>query len=91
MKLYKSHKIVQVQQHRNEKMELVQQTVYFFAVPKDTAYPEDGTDEDNSFARWTPQASCEITIANPNLWGKLVEGQRYYVDFTLAPPNKSDA
>lgn len=35
--------------------------------------------------------AAQITISNPNLWGKLVHGQRYYVDFTLAPPNKSDA
>lgn len=56
----------------------------FSAVAKNGAYPEDGSDEDNTFAKFSPQASCEITIANPALFGKFTAGDRFYVDFTPA-------
>jgi hypothetical protein len=59
--------------------------VSFTAVCRDDQYPEDGSDEDNTFARWSPSASFEITIANPALFGKFRPGQRYYVDFSEAP------
>lgn len=61
------------------------ETLTFAAVCKSTAYPEDGSDEDNSYARWSPSASLTITIANPNLWGKFKVGDKFYVDFTPAP------
>ncbi len=56
------------------------------AVCKDGGYPADGSDEDNSFARWSPSADLSITIANPNLFDKLAEGDVFYVDFTRAVP-----
>lgn len=56
----------------------------FHAVAKSTAYPEDGSDEDNSYARYSPSASCEIFVANPDLFGKFEVGVKYYVDFTPA-------
>lgn len=56
--------------------------VSFIAVPKNEAYPEDGSDEDNTFAKFSPQASCSITIANQALLGKYEIGQKFYVDFT---------
>lgn len=56
----------------------------FHAVAKKNAYPADGSDEDNSFARWTPSASLEMTITNPDLMGKFERGQKFYVDFTPA-------
>lgn len=52
------------------------------AVAKNKAYPEDGSDENNSFARWTPSANLEMTITNPDLLGKITEGQEFYLDFT---------
>lgn len=58
--------------------------VKFSAVAKSSSYPEDGTDEDNTFAKWSPQASCEIYINNPALHGKYAPGQKFYVDFTPA-------
>lgn len=61
----------------------------FIAVSKDGSYPADGFDEDNSYARWSPSASLEITVANKDLWGKFTPGERYYVDFTKAPPAKA--
>ncbi|MDE3023506.1 MAG: hypothetical protein KGI54_16930 [Pseudomonadota bacterium] len=57
----------------------------FHAVGKAGSYPEDGSDEDNTFARFSPSANLEIYIANPALWGKFKEGEKYYVDFTKAP------
>jgi hypothetical protein len=60
------------------------ETVRFHAVAKSTAYPADGSDEDNTFARFSPSASLEINIQNPALVGKHKVGEKYYVDFTPA-------
>lgn len=56
----------------------------FQAVAKSGSYPADGTDEDNTFAKWTPQAACEVHVTNPALLGKFEPGKKYYVDFTPA-------
>ena len=48
-------------------------------------YPEDGSDENNTFAKFSPSAALEIHVANPDLWDKFKVGEEYYVDFTLAP------
>ena len=61
----------------NEKLHLA-------AVAKDGGYPADGSDEDNSFARWSPQGELTLTIANPSLHGKFEPGETYYLDFTRA-------
>ena len=45
-------------------------------------YPEDGSDENNTYAKWSPTAVFAVNITNPNLWGKFHEGQQFYVDFT---------
>ncbi|SDX13439.1 hypothetical protein SAMN05518669_103368 [Variovorax sp. YR634] len=58
--------------------------IKFHAVGKSTAYPEDGSDEDNTFAKFSPSASCEIHVCNPALFGKFEPGQKFYVDFTPA-------
>lgn len=55
------------------------------AVGPKTAYPADGSDEDNTYARWSPQAEFSIHINNPNLHGKFAVGDKFYVDFTPAP------
>ena len=47
-------------------------------------YPVDGSDEDNTYAKFSPQATFEITIANPALFGQFEAGEKYYVDFTQA-------
>lgn len=54
----------------------------FHAVAKNAAYPEDGSDEDNSYARFSPSADLSINVQNPNLKGKIVAGDTFYVDFT---------
>ena len=58
--------------------------VKFNAVPKSTGYPADGSDEDNTYAKYSPSATCEISIANQALHGKFEPGQKFYVDFTPA-------
>lgn len=65
---------------RNESFE----SLKLSAVCKPDGYPADGSDEDNSFARWTPTAELSMAITNPELFGKIQEGQKFYVDFTLA-------
>lgn len=47
-------------------------------------YPADGSDEDNTFAKWSPGADLSINIANPALWEKFAVGDKFYVDFTPA-------
>ena len=59
----------------------VSEQVTLFGVAK-SAYPADGSDEDNSFAKFTPAANLSLTVANPALIGKLEPGATFYVDFT---------
>lgn len=54
----------------------------FNAVGRNEAYPEDGLDENNTFARYTPQADLTMVINNPALLNRFKEGQEFYVDFT---------
>lgn len=56
----------------------------FRAVGKSGGYPADGSDEDNTYAKYSPSAVLELTVANPALHGKFEPGQKYYVDFTPA-------
>ncbi len=56
----------------------------FSAVAKSGSYPEDGSDEDNTFAKFSPDGKLEILVNNPALIGKFQVGEKYYVDFTKA-------
>lgn len=47
-------------------------------------YPEDGSDEDNTFAKFTPCADLSISIANPVLFDQFKYGDKLYVDFSPA-------
>lgn len=49
------------------------------------SYPADGSDEDNTFALFSPSGSLELNITNPALRGALKPGEKYYLDFTKAP------
>lgn len=51
------------------------------AVCRSNGYPGDGSDEDNTYAKFTPTASLTMTINNPALLGKIKPGQKFYVDF----------
>lgn len=52
------------------------------AVSREDTYPEDGSDENNTYAKFSPSATFEILISNPDLHGKFSVGQQFYVDFT---------
>ena len=60
------------------------ETLKMCAVCKDGNYGEDGSDEDNTYAKFSPSASLEILVANPALFGQFQPGQKLYVDFTEA-------
>lgn len=63
---------------------VVQENVKFRAVPKPEGYPEDGSDEDNTFAKFTPNAEVSISINNEALFGQFQVGQKWYADFSRA-------
>ena len=60
------------------------EAIKFRAACKSDGYPADGTDENNTFARFTPAADLSITITNPALLGQFEVGQQYYADFSKA-------
>ena len=57
----------------------------FSAVCKTGSYPADGSDEDNTYAKFSPTGELKLTVANPALLGRFRAGQKFYVDFTLVP------
>jgi hypothetical protein len=61
-----------------------QERLKFHAVDPKKGYGADGIDEDNDYARWSPSASCEISVANPALHGQFKPGDTFYVTFTRA-------
>jgi hypothetical protein len=62
-----------------------QETLRFNAVCPNK-FGDDGTDENNTYSKWTPTARFEMIVTNPNLFDKFKAGEEYYVDFT--PANK---
>ena len=50
-------------------------------VVKSGGYPADGTDEDNTFAKFSPSGCLDLTITNPALIGRFNPGDTYYVAF----------
>jgi len=55
-----------------------------YPVCGNTPFGPNGESEDNTFARFTPGGSLSLTVSNPDLFGKIKPGQKFYVDFTLA-------
>lgn len=60
------------------------ESVEMWAVTGKAPFGAQGESEDNTFARYTPQASFMASINNPALLGKFKVGQKFYVDFTEA-------
>lgn len=56
----------------------------YHGVSKSAAYPADGSDEDNTFAKFSPSVLLDIQVTNPALIGKFTVGDTFYVDFTKA-------
>ena len=50
------------------------------------AYPADGSDEDNTFAKYSPSVELRMTVANPALLDAFKPGQVFYLDFTPVAP-----
>jgi hypothetical protein len=55
-----------------------------FAPVTSKPFDANGQNEDNTYARYTPSGSCELSITNPNLIGQFERDQTFYVDFTPA-------
>jgi hypothetical protein len=62
---------------------VVQENLELFAVT-DKPFDAGGTSEDNSFSRWTPSGELKMTVSNPELFGQMKPGEKYYLDFTKA-------
>jgi hypothetical protein len=62
--------------------------LFFHAVCRSDRYPDDGSDEDNTYAKFSPCGALSLTVANPALIGKFVQGEKYYLDFTKVPEGK---
>lgn len=60
------------------------EVLHFHAVAANK-YPEDGADENNTFARFSPSADMRLQVANPNLFDMFDIGDTFYVDFIRAP------
>ena len=73
-----------VQASKDKEGKTTHELVNFHGVCKTGSYGEDGLDEDNTYAKFSPGANLSINIANPALFGKRVVGEKYYVDFTPA-------
>lgn len=72
-------KVATITKHSEES-----ETLKFHAVCKSEGYPSDGSDENNTFARFTPCADLTMLVNNPALIGKFTEGEEYYLDFVKA-------
>lgn len=55
------------------------------------AYPADGSDEDNTYAKFSPSGELTLTIANPALLGMIEPGQAFYLDFVRVPSPEEKA
>ena len=57
----------------------------FHGVAKsDGPYPEDGSDENNTYAKFSPSVDLQLLLANPALVGSFAVGDTFYVDFIPA-------
>lgn len=58
-----------------------QESLSFNFPSKDGAYPADGSDEDQQFAKFSPCGDLALTVTNPALLGKFAVGDTFYLDF----------
>lgn len=73
---------MQVQQVTNFGSQV--QEVKMHPVCGNKPFGPNGESEDNSFSRWSPSGELTLRITNPDLFGKIEPGQKFYLDFTLA-------
>lgn len=43
------------------------------------------SEENKTWSKWTPSGGLELTITNPDAFGKLVPGGEYLLDLTPVP------
>jgi hypothetical protein len=60
------------------------ETIQMNAVCGTAPFGTNGESEDNTFARFTPAGSLNLTVNNPDLLGKIQPGQKFYLDITIA-------
>ena len=84
VKMRAKMKVGSVNVYRDEQGKTLSESLAFYGVSKSTPYPADGSDEDNTFAKFSPSVELRITIANPDLFGMYAPGDTFYVDFTPA-------
>jgi len=60
-----------------------QETLYMHPVAA-SKYPADGSDENNTYAKFSPSGQLQLTIQNPALIGNFAVNEEYYLDFTKA-------
>ena len=70
---------------QDDKGTVSQERLMFHGVAKSSAYPADGSDEDNTFAKFSPSVAFDMMVANPALIGKFAVGDTFYVDFVPVP------
>lgn len=76
--------VTNVEAIKSAEDEVLSERLTFRAVGPNGSYPADGSDEDNTYAKFSPQADLSITVANSALFGHFEPGQKYYIDFTRA-------
>lgn len=81
MKMRAKMRITSITQYPEGAPAPTQETLNFHAVAKDGPYPSDGSDEDNSYAKFSPSGALQLTVANPKLIGAYAVGNTFYVDF----------
>ncbi len=65
---------------------VTQETIFYYPVAKSGAYPADGADEDNTYAKFSPSGSLSLTVQNPALFGKFKKDDVFYMDLHRAVP-----
>lgn len=61
------------------------ETLTMSGVSRSEGYPADGSDENNTYARYSPSAEFRLHLANPALVGTFEVDDTFYVDFIPAP------
>lgn len=59
-----------------------QEDITFRAIGRSDIYPDDGLDENNTYATWTPTADLNMVITNPSLINKFSVDDEFYVSFS---------
>ena len=70
---------------QDDKGATASERLMFAGVCKNEPYGEDGLDENNTFAKFSPSVSLDMLVSNPALLGVFEPGDTFYVDFSIAP------